>query len=91
MKAEVTLNQVYWNKGIGEFFFRVQSYELLEQIAQMDIDNLDIIEDYCEANDWDLDELEEFLYSASLAEACDEFGIEYEEEDEDEEEEEDEG
>ena len=89
MKAEVTVINIYWNKGLSDFFFRAQSYELLEQIVQMDKDNLDAIEGYCGAANWDLDELEEFLYNASLAEACNKFGIDYEDEDEDYDDEED--
>lgn len=88
MKAELTITNIYWNKGLSNFFFRDQALKTLDEFihkakigAEDALDSLDEI-----TEDMDVDVVEECFYSMSLNELEDEFCIELEE-DEDESEE----
>lgn len=89
MKANLTITNIYWNKGLSNFFFRDQALKTLDEFvhkakvgAEDALDELDEI-----TEDMDIDEVEECFYSMSLSELEDEFCIELEEEDESEEDE----
>jgi len=86
MKAEVTISNIYWNKGLKNFFFRDQAYKTLEELVERSTmsgrETIDALEDATE--DMDIDDVEETFYSESVEYCADEFGIELEdEEDED--------
>ena len=81
MKAEVTISNIYWNKGLKNFFFRDQAYSTLEELVKRSTmsgqDTLDALD---EATDgMDIDEVEEMFYSESVEYCANEFGIELEE------------
>lgn len=86
MKAEVTISNIYWNKGLSNFFFREQAYKTLEELVRRSTmngqDTLDALEDATE--DMDIDVVEEKFYSESVEYCADEFGIELEEEEDEE-------
>lgn len=88
MKAEVTISNIYWNKGLSDFFFREQALSTLEELVNHSTmsgqDTLDALDDATE--DMDIDEVEEMFYSESVEYCADEFGIELNEQEEDEEE-----
>lgn len=94
MKAEITTQQLYWNRSLLNFFFREQASKTLEKLFEhASCDSLqvsDIIDDYVYMNDIDVDTFEEMCYDMSVEELAEEIGIELEgyEEDEDEKEEE---
>ena len=96
MKAEITTQQLYWNRSLLDFFFREQASRTLEELFKhASCDSLqvsDIIDDYVYINDIDVDTFEEMCYDMSVEELAEEIGIELEgyEEDDDEEEEEEE-
>lgn len=82
MKAEVTISNIYWNKGLSNFFFREQAYKTLEELVKRSTmsgqDTLDALDNATE--DMDIDDVEETFYSESVEYCADEFGIELEEE-----------
>ena len=48
MKAEVTISNIYWNKGLSNFFFRDQAYNTLEELVKRSLskgcrDNISIV------------------------------------------------
>ena len=82
MKAEVTIGNIYWNKGLSNFFFRDQAYETLEELVTRSTmsgqDTLDALDEA--TDDMDIDDVEETFYSESVEYCAEEFGIELEEE-----------
>lgn len=86
MKAEVTIEQVWLNKSLSDFFFRDQAYNTLEELVKRSTmsgqDTLDALDNATE--DMDIDDVEEIFYSESVEHCANEFGIELEEEEEDE-------
>lgn len=78
MKAEVTISNIYWNETLGNFFFRSQAYERLDELVSRSAmnkqDTLDALNDATE--DMDIDDVEETLYSESVGYCAEEFGIE---------------
>lgn len=91
MKAEITINQLYWNPSLMNFFFRTQAKNTLNELLDKATDRqnaLDSIEGYAESTDTDVDSLEEMFYEMTVeelaAEICIELDEEEEEEDEDE-------
>lgn len=86
MKAQVTISNIYWNKGLSNFFFRYQAYKKLEELVRRSMMNgqetLDALEDATE--DMDIDDVEETFYSESVEYCADKFGIELEEEEDEE-------
>ena len=86
MIAEVTISNIYWDKGLSNFFFRDQAYKTLEELvsrsAMSGQDTLDALDDATDG--MDIDDVEEMFYSESVEYCAEEFGIEFEdEEDED--------
>lgn len=81
MKAEVKISSIYWYKGLGNFFFRDQAYETLEELINRSTmsgpDTLDALDEA--TGDMDIDDVEEMFYSESVEYCADEFGIELEE------------
>ena len=88
MKAEVTISNIYWNKGLKNFFFRDQAYSTLEELVSRSTmngqDTLDALDDATDG--MDIDDVEEMFYSESVEYCADEFGIELEGEEDDEDE-----
>lgn len=86
MKAEVTISNIYWNKGLSDFFFRSQAYNNLEELVKRSAmngqDTLDALDDATE--DMNIDDVEETFYSESVEHCAEEFGIELEDEEDDE-------
>lgn len=86
MKAEVTVSNIYWSKGLSNFFFREQAYktleELVERSAKSGQETLDALDDA--TDDMSIDDVEEMFYSESVEYCADEFGIELEEEEDEE-------
>ena len=82
MKAEVTISNIYWNKGLSDFFFREQAYKKLEELVTRSTmsgqDTLDALDNATEG--LDIDDVEEMFYSESVENCADYFGIELEEE-----------
>lgn len=86
MIAEVTISNIYWNKGLSDFFFREQALSTLEELVNHSTmsgqDTLDALDNATE--DMDIDDVEEIFYSESVEHCADEFGIELEEEEDEE-------
>lgn len=80
MKAEVTISNIYWNKGLSNFFFRDQAYETLEELVTRSTmsgpDTLDVLDEA--TDDMDIDDVEETFYSESVEYCAEEFRIELE-------------
>ena len=83
------MSQIWFNKGLSNFFFRDQAYETLEELINRSTmsgpDTLDALDEA--TDDMDIDDVEETLYSESVEYCAEEFGIELEEEEEEEDEE----
>ena len=81
MKAEVTISNIYWNKGLSNFFFRDQAYKTLEELVTRSTmsgqDTLDALDEA--TDDIYIDDVEETFYSESVEYCADEFNIELEE------------
>lgn len=90
MKAEVTITNIYWNKGLSNFFFRDQAYRTLEDLVSRSTMSgaatLAALDDFTE--DKDIDDVEEMFYSYGTESIADSIGIELDEDMELEEEEE---
>ena len=88
MEAEVTISNIYWNKGLSDFFFREQALSTLEELVSHSTmsgqDTLDALDDATDG--MDIGDVEEMFYSESIEYCADEFGIELDEQEEDEEE-----
>lgn len=86
MKAEVTISNIYWNKGLSNFFFRDQAYETLEELVKRSTmsgqDTLDALDEA--TDDMDIDDVEETFYSESVEYCANKFDIELEEEEDEE-------
>lgn len=84
MKAEVTISEIYWNKGLRGFFFRDQALSTLEELIQRSSmsgqETLQALDDA--TGGMDIDDVEETFYSESAEYCAEEFGIELEEEEE---------
>jgi hypothetical protein len=82
MKAEVTISNIYWNKGLSNFFFREQALSTLEELIKRSATDgaltLGELDDATEG--MDINDVEETFYSESVEYCADEFGIELEEE-----------
>ena len=88
MTANLTISQVYWNRGLSNFFFRDQALKTLDEFvhkakvgAEDALDELDEI-----TEEQDIEEVEESFYSMSLNELEDEFCIELNEDESEEDE-----
>ena len=71
MTAEVTLSNLWWNKGIAGFFFREQAMNTLEELVtavggRSSQDAFDDLEERIEMIYPDVDSFEEDCYSESL-------------------------
>lgn len=86
MKAEVTISNIYWNKGLSNFFFREQAYNTLEELVRRSTmngqDTLAALDNA--TDDMDIDDVEETFYSESVEYCAEEFGIELEDEEDEE-------
>ena len=82
----VYVSNIYWNKGLGSFFFRGQSMHHLEELinrSTMSGDEvLSLLDEATEEDD--IDEVDEFFYDNSVEEIAEHFGIELEEEEDEE-------
>lgn len=79
MKANVTFLQVYFNKSLSNFFFRTQAVETMDELLDRASDRrkaVELLNDYCDNNFEDLDELEELLYNDSVEDIAELVGIE---------------
>ena len=76
MTTNVTMTNIYWNRGLREFFFRQQATDTLAELvnrSQEGAATLDILDDYTEG--MSLDEVEEMLYSDKIEDIAEFFGI----------------
>lgn len=75
MKANISINQLYYNASIMNFFFRTQSEntfnELLENVEESNSEIFEAIENYSD----DLDEVEEMFYNDSIEEIAQNLGL----------------
>lgn len=80
MKAEVTISEIYWSKGLSNFFFREQAYKTLEELVRRSAmggqDTMDALNDATE--DMDIDDVEETFYSESVKYCAEVFGVKLE-------------
>ena len=77
MKANVTIENIWFNASLRGFFFRDQSFNTLEALvnksglsAQETLEHLDSY-----YNDYDLDDFEEMCYSESVQYIADDCGL----------------
>jgi len=76
MKAEISFSQLWANPSVRKFFFRTQSEDTLQELADRSADWEDAIERIDGSIYEDLDEVEELFYEESVEWLADEFGIE---------------
>lgn len=75
MKAEITIWQVYWNKGLMDFFFRGQAEETLNELIKSVEENLDNVTDIIDEFFDDLETCEETFYSESVEDIIEMLGL----------------
>ena len=82
MKAKVTISNIYWNKGLANFFFRTQAYNTLEELIERSFMGSELTLQALDkqTEDTDLDEIEEIFYSASVEEIANYFDIDLDKE-----------
>lgn len=87
VSQEITISNIYWNRGLRDWFFREQATSTLEELVNhstMSGDEvLSILEEQTE--DSDIDDVEEDFYSMSVEELAEQYGIELEEDDDEDE------
>lgn len=78
MKAEITMNQLWWNHSIRNFFFRSQAWNAVEELMGMVEYSektynavFDAIDEYFD----DLDDCEETFYSEPLDDIIENIGL----------------
>lgn len=80
MKAEITLEQVYWNKGLMDFFMREQSRKTMEDLCDRATihtrEVINTIDGFCDDAGIEWEYLEEMFYDMSTEELAEYFGIE---------------
>ena len=85
MKAQVSISNLYYNKGLLNFFFRTQSEDefnnLFDSVEEEKEEVFNAIENYSD----DLDEIEEMFYNDSIEEIISNLGLTAIEEEEEEE------
>lgn len=84
MKANVTIENIWFNSGLRNFFFRDQAFKTLEDLVnRSELSERETIE-FLDAHyeDYDLDELEEMFYNDSVEEITSDCGLTLEEEEE---------
>ena len=75
MRTELTMWQVYWNKGLMDFFFRSQAEETLNELIKSVEENLDNVTDIIDEFFEDLDTCEETFYSESVEDIIEMLGL----------------
>lgn len=77
MKADVTISNIYWNKGLANFFFREQAYKTLEEfISRSSLDGQHTLNALDELTDgMDIDDVEGLFYEMSVDEVANEIGF----------------
>ena len=91
MRIEISFKSLYFSKRLYYYFFSEQSRDTLEDLiyfSKVDTHSvLGAIDSYAERNDYDINDIDEMLYNASVENIAKEIGIELKEDDEEEEEE----
>ena len=85
MTAEVTLSNLWWNKGLAGFYFRVQAYDTLEDLVnriggQEDQNAFYDLEERIDEVYSSVDDFEEDCYSCSVEDLLETLGYETNEE-----------
>ena len=79
MKADVTMQQVWYNTGLLHFFFRQQAIDTLEELLNRSIydwdTTLNIIDGQSDEDSMDLSEIEEYCYNDSVEDVAERFSI----------------
>lgn len=87
MVAVVTINDIYWNKNLSDFFFREQAFNTLEDLVKRSTmetkEVLSMLDDLTDG--MNMDEIEEDFYSYSVEDIAECFNIELDGEDDEEE------
>lgn len=66
MKAQLTLENCYYNNSLINFFFRSQAVKTLEELLNEVEEDINQISNKADEYTDDLDELEELLYNESI-------------------------
>ena len=77
MLADVTLQALYWNKGVASFFFREQAYRELESLVKnvgYEQEAFDELESRVEQAYENLDDFEDDCYNLSQEELLEILG-----------------
>jgi len=82
----VYVSNIYWNKGLGSFFFREQSMKTLEELINRSTMSGDAVLSVLDekTEEYDIDDVEEQFYEMSVEDIAEVFGIELENEKEEE-------
>lgn len=84
MKTSLTLESLWLNNSLRNFFFRKQAWDTLEDIVAnsslSDKDTLEHLDDYY--NDYDLDDVEEMFYNESVEYIANDCGLALSDDDE---------
>lgn len=87
MTANISVDLIWWNRDLADYFFRDKSMHTLEQLVSRAKDDtcavLDAIDEQTE--DADIDDVEEDFYQLSVEELADLYSIELDDEEESEE------
>lgn len=68
MQTEVTMQELWWNKPLMDFFFRQQSIDTLEKLIGSVYESTLEVFDVIESRNCVLDEVEELFYNDSVEE-----------------------
>lgn len=87
MTANVTIENLYWNKSLMSFFFRHQSEDTLVEVLEKTTlpiqDAFDMLDEYFEGSD--IDGVEEIFYSETTESILEMVGMPYDGEEDDDE------
>ena len=88
MTANVSIDLIWWNRDLADYFFRDQSMHTLEQLVRRAKDDtcvvLDVIDEHVQ--DTDIYDVEKDFYQLSVEELADIYGIKLEDKEEESEE-----
>ena len=88
MIANISVDLIWWNRDLADYFFRDQSMHTLEQLVSRAKDDACVVLDAIDeqVQDTDIYDVEKDFYQLSVKELADMYGIELDDDEEESEE-----
>jgi len=77
VNEEITISNIYWNRGLRDYFFRNQATETLEEFVNACRDSKEAIDTLDEVTaEMSIEDVEELFYSESIDDIARELDVE---------------